>query len=349
VVFSESKNDIPTTLSTDNPLTIVEKVVDLTNQFRVDNGLVPLSIDWDLQEAAQQHSQNMAILDFYDHTGLDGSRPSERALSKGYEASFVGENIGAGYVTPEDVVNGWMNSPGHRDNILNPSYNEIGVGYYFLENDTGNTNYNSYWTQKFGQGEIEDSNSSGSLFVTSEMYDLTDIKDFDGNSHGLSSFNSNINISGNYKFQGEADVQGNGSAEAVLTNHVTGRWATVEIDPITGTVDYSRHGANGSTRIVGLYIDPTLAEEPEKIGGPFDSQSRFQNDLLIDNLILQDADDYNGDGFQEMYWKTSDSTAYLRALMHGDGNIQYANYQTEEQMTDYLTSTGNEDAINVIL
>ncbi len=130
---------------------------------------------------------------------------------------------------------------------------------------------------------------------------------------------------------------------------MTGRWATLEINPVTGVIDYSRYGADGSTRVVGIYIDPLVEQGIVEKDSDFDSQRRFQNDLAIDNLILRDADDYDGDGFQEMYWRTVDGTAYLRALMHGDGNIQYANYQTEEQMTDYLTSTGNEDAIDLIL
>ena len=55
------------------------------------------------------------------------------------------------------------------------------------------------------------------------------------------------------------------------------------------------------------------------------------------------ADDYDSDGFQEMYFRTVDGTAYLRALMHADGNIQYANYQSEQQMIDYLTSQGYDE------
>ena len=59
--------------------------------------------------------------------------------------------------------------------------------------------------------------------------------------------------------------------------------------------------------------------------------------------------DYDGDGFQEVYWKTADSTAYLRALMHDDGNIQYANYQSESQMTEYLTTNGYSSNVSEII
>jgi hypothetical protein len=133
----------------------VQEVVNLTNQFRATNGLAPLSIDLDLEEAAQLHSENMAYQDFFDHTGKDGSKPSGRAQAAGYESGTVGENIAAGYTTPEAVVNGWINSAGHRANMLNANYNEIGVGYFYLSNDTGKVNYKAYWTQVFGKGEIE--------------------------------------------------------------------------------------------------------------------------------------------------------------------------------------------------
>ena len=75
------------------------------------------------------------------------------------------------------------------------------------------------------------------------------------------------------------------------------------------------------------------------------SQVRFQNDLDIDNLSAKHSGDYDSDGVSEVYWKTNDGTAYLRALMHDDGNIRYANYQSEEQMSEYLTANGNESII----
>lgn len=126
------------------------KVVALTNEYRIQNGLPPLNVSLELTEAAETHSQNMALQDFFDHTGLDGSDPADRARVAGYSSSFVGENIGAGSTTPEEVVAGWISSEAHRNNLLNPNYTEIGVGYYFLENDTGRENWNYYWTQVFG-------------------------------------------------------------------------------------------------------------------------------------------------------------------------------------------------------
>ena len=75
------------------------------------------------------------------------------------------------------------------------------------------------------------------------------------------------------------------------------------------------------------------------------SQVRFQNDLEIDNLQAKHSGDYDEDGIHEVYWKTADGTAYLRSLMHDDGNIRYANYQSEAQMKEYLTANGDDSVI----
>ncbi|WP_242059955.1 CAP domain-containing protein [Oscillatoria sp. FACHB-1407] len=137
------------TLNSTSP-TFVERVVSLTNAFRQQFGLQPLTLNSKLNTAAQTHSQNMAVQDFFSHTGADGSQPWDRMTRAGYRWSRAAENIAAGQQTPEAVVDAWMNSPGHRANILNANFREIGVGYYELTNDTGNVNYGRYWTQNFG-------------------------------------------------------------------------------------------------------------------------------------------------------------------------------------------------------
>lgn len=129
---------------------LIGEVVELTNSYRSQYGLEALTLNTSLSESAQTHSQDMALADFFSHTGSDGSRVSDRTELAGYESSYVGQNIAAGHITAEEVVRGWMNSPGHRENILNPNYQEIGIGYYYLADDTGDINYNSYWTQDFG-------------------------------------------------------------------------------------------------------------------------------------------------------------------------------------------------------
>lgn len=128
---------------------VIEEIVTLTNDFRRQNGLAPVTLNPLLQTAAQNQSQNMALQDYFDHTSPAGVTPGQRATAAGYRWSRVAENIGAGFTTASGVVQGWINSPGHRANLLDPKVTEIGVGYYFLPNDTGNENWNYYWTQVF--------------------------------------------------------------------------------------------------------------------------------------------------------------------------------------------------------
>jgi uncharacterized protein YkwD len=139
--------------------TFVNQVLELTNQFRAQNGLAPLKLNSELNAAAQAHSQDMAQNDYFSHTGKNGSLPWDRAKVVGYEAQSMGENIAAGQTTPESVVQGWINSPGHRANLLNANYKELGVGYFLLENDTGSVNYKRYWTQLFGSGDLNPNSS----------------------------------------------------------------------------------------------------------------------------------------------------------------------------------------------
>jgi len=135
------------------------EVLQLTNQFRSENGRSPLKLNVELNATAYGHSQDMAQQDYFSHTGKDGSLPWDRAKEVGYEARAMGENIAAGQRTPQEVVQGWINSPGHRANLLNANYTELGVGYYYLANDTGSVNYNRYWTQVFGSGDTNPSSN----------------------------------------------------------------------------------------------------------------------------------------------------------------------------------------------
>lgn len=116
-----------------------QQVFDLTNQQRVQNGLLPLTLNLTLNDVAEKHSQDMSTRNYFSHQGLDGSQPWDRMRAEGYNYSRAAENIAFGQPTAQDVVNAWMNSPGHRQNILNPNLKDIGVGYY-----------SGYWTQNFG-------------------------------------------------------------------------------------------------------------------------------------------------------------------------------------------------------
>lgn len=131
----------------------INRVFQLTNAFRQQNQLPPLGYNAQLADAAQTHSRNMALQDFFSHIGQDASTSSSRILSTGYRYFLSAENIAAGHPTPEAVVQGWIDSPGHRANLLNPNLREIGVGHYFLAKDTGDINYHNYWTQVFATAQ----------------------------------------------------------------------------------------------------------------------------------------------------------------------------------------------------
>ncbi|MGC4973996.1 CAP domain-containing protein [Streptomyces sp. DT199] len=122
----------------------VAAVIDLTNRERTRHGLPPLSADPLLTTAAQAHSADMVARAFYAHTAPDGGQPWDRAAAAGSTRRSIGENIACGQRSPADVVEGWMNSPGHRANILKPGFTHIGVGF------AGGGRAGMYWTQLFG-------------------------------------------------------------------------------------------------------------------------------------------------------------------------------------------------------
>ncbi len=125
------------------------QVITLANQERAVYGLPPLVANAALTTAAVRHSQDMATNDFFSHTGSDGSNPGQRITQAGYVWYTYGENIAAGYSSPSSVVAGWMGSAGHRANILNHCFQDIGVGYVYDTGDTypgGTWGYIHYWT-----------------------------------------------------------------------------------------------------------------------------------------------------------------------------------------------------------
>jgi len=125
------------------------KVFKLTNIERTNNGLSPLIWHNTLALAAHGHSMDMMLNNFMSHTGSDESNVGQRIERAGITNwKNWAENVAAGYTTPEAVVAGWMNSPGHRANILNTNVTHLGVGY--VPRPQGSTaDYATYWTQKF--------------------------------------------------------------------------------------------------------------------------------------------------------------------------------------------------------
>ena len=120
------------------------EVAALTNRERAVAALPPLAIDPVLTTAAQAHSADMVARAFYSHTSPDGCQPWDRAVAAGAQRRSIGENIACGQRSPAEVVDGWMNSPGHRANILKPDFTHIGIGF------AGGGPAGMYWTQLFG-------------------------------------------------------------------------------------------------------------------------------------------------------------------------------------------------------
>ncbi len=123
------------------------EVLNLVNDERIEAGLQPLTWNDQLFNAARNHSSDMAVENYFSHTSLDGRSAGDRIFDAGYDWQTYGENIAYGYTDPEAVMTGWMNSAGHRANILNGSFCELGVGVA----EHANSGYRLYWTQDFGK------------------------------------------------------------------------------------------------------------------------------------------------------------------------------------------------------
>lgn len=125
---------------------LAAQVVALTNAERANVGLPPLALAAELAQSAQGYADVLASGECFDHTCGPIPDLRDRAGSVGYQDwTAIGENIAGGQPTAEDVVAGWMSSPGHRANILSENYTEIGVGV-----SSGPGPYGIYWTQTFG-------------------------------------------------------------------------------------------------------------------------------------------------------------------------------------------------------
>jgi uncharacterized protein YkwD len=121
---------------------VLEELLALVNAERQKGGLPPLILDAQLNQAAQRHAQDLANQGNLNHTGSDGSTMQSRIEATGYSWTAIGENIAMGQTTPQAVMTSWMGSSGHRQNIVNPAFSEIGLGYV----EDGGT---KYWVQVF--------------------------------------------------------------------------------------------------------------------------------------------------------------------------------------------------------
>ncbi|HEX2864806.1 MAG TPA: CAP domain-containing protein, partial [Deinococcales bacterium] len=104
----------------------------------------PLAWNSKLEAAALTHTQDMVKNNYFDHIGSDGSNPGTRATAAGYNWYTIGENIAAGYPDAASVMDGWLRSPGHCANIMNPNFKDIGVA------SVSGGSYGTYWTMDLG-------------------------------------------------------------------------------------------------------------------------------------------------------------------------------------------------------
>jgi hypothetical protein len=104
-----------------------QRIIDLTNQQRASQGLAPLSLNSELSQAALSKAGYMFAKDYWAHVAPDGTQPWTFITQSGYHWSYAGENLARDFTNPDAVVLAWMNSSSHRENILNPKYQDIGV------------------------------------------------------------------------------------------------------------------------------------------------------------------------------------------------------------------------------
>lgn len=129
------------------------EVLALVNEIRKKNNLKPLVEQNDLARAARYHAKDMALDDYVEHFSFDrkGKKLIKQCetfvrIERFISMNYLGENIAAGKATAKETVDGWMKSKGHRENILNPNFKYLGVGYYFKSSSI----YKHYWVQDFG-------------------------------------------------------------------------------------------------------------------------------------------------------------------------------------------------------
>jgi uncharacterized protein YkwD len=132
-----------------------QRVLDLVNQARsaprycgnrAFNAARPVRWNASLAEASRLHSEDMARWNYFSHSGRNGSDPGQRVERAGYRYRATAENIAAGQMKPEDAVAGWIKSPGHCANLMNPAYTEMGAAFAI----NAQSEMGVYWTQDFG-------------------------------------------------------------------------------------------------------------------------------------------------------------------------------------------------------
>jgi len=140
LIYPMQKLQIPNISQTKG---IEQQVVDLVNKERAKQGIAPCKLNWELSRVARTKSQDMVNKNYFSHQSPTYGSPFQMMKQFGIQFRTAGENIASGQQTPAAVMQSWMNSQGHRENIMNPSFDEIGVGY------VKGGQYGHMWTQQF--------------------------------------------------------------------------------------------------------------------------------------------------------------------------------------------------------
>ncbi len=140
------RDEFPNCGTSNNEEAFKGEVLRLVNRERAQRGLGAVTRNDALERQATQYACEMIEYRFFDHVNPEtGSRLRDRSEDFGYDYSTIGENLAAGQTTPTTVMRDWMNSEGHRENILNPDFTELGIGYRV------GGEFNHYWVQEFGR------------------------------------------------------------------------------------------------------------------------------------------------------------------------------------------------------
>lgn len=142
--LSDASTDAGEDISEEEPCLTprTRRQLELTNEARAEEGLGALECDKGLTQSAYLHAKDMCELDYFSHDSQDGRDLSDRVNAQNVQWTTIGENIAYGQFSPEDVHEAWMDSPGHRANILTEGFGRLGVGYYLCEGYP-------YWVQNF--------------------------------------------------------------------------------------------------------------------------------------------------------------------------------------------------------
>lgn len=141
LIYPNQKIKVP--LKSQSDTNIENQILSLVNQERSKQGLQPLTLNWELSRIAKIKSADMRDNNYFSHQSPTYGSPFDMIKSFGIQYRSAGENIAGGQTSAQKVMSDWMNSSGHRANILNGNYKELGVGYV-----TGGS-YRTYWTQPF--------------------------------------------------------------------------------------------------------------------------------------------------------------------------------------------------------